>query len=148
MMVVGLRKSQDEDEREKGVQLLVRVTCKREWFSEEQCSKAKKWELELQGTRLRQAARQDGGGDGKDKPRGGKGRRGDRNSSGGRRRVSEREGETECCCGMIVMGLKNAFFGWRLRWVSSEVLRTAHIIHTMESSDLRWRGEIESTSSF
>ncbi|CAM9926719.1 unnamed protein product, partial [Ectocarpus sp. 12 AP-2014] len=35
------------------------VTCKREWFSEEQCSKAKKWELELQGTRLRQAARQD-----------------------------------------------------------------------------------------
>lgn len=58
VMVVGLRKSQDEDEREKGVQLLVRVTCKREWFSDEQCSKAKKWELELQGTRLRQAARQ------------------------------------------------------------------------------------------
>lgn len=58
VMVVGLRKSQDEAEREKGVQLLVRVTCKREWFSEEQCSEAKKWELELQGTRLRQAARQ------------------------------------------------------------------------------------------
>lgn len=66
MMVVGLRKSRDDDEREKGVQLLVRVTCKREWFSDEQCSSAKKWELELQGTRLRQAARQvrRGGGDG------------------------------------------------------------------------------------
>ncbi|CAM9872438.1 unnamed protein product, partial [Ectocarpus sp. 13 AM-2016] len=60
VMVMGLRKSNDDEgEREKGVQLLVRVTCKREWFSEEQCSKAKKWELELQGTRLRQAARQD-----------------------------------------------------------------------------------------
>lgn len=90
VMVVGLRKSQDEDEREKGVQLLVRVTCKREWFSEEQCSKAKKWELELQGTRLRQAARQDGG-DGKDNSRGGKGRRGDRNSSSGGRRGRVRE---------------------------------------------------------
>lgn len=61
VMVMGLRKSNDDEgEREKGVQLLVRVTCKREWFSEEQCSKAKKWELELQGTRLRQAARQVG----------------------------------------------------------------------------------------
>lgn len=58
VMVVGLRKSQDEEEREKGVQLLVRVTCKRELFSEAQCAKAKKWELELQGTRLRQATRQ------------------------------------------------------------------------------------------
>lgn len=58
VMVVGLRKSNDEDEREKGVQLLVRVTCKRELFSEEQCAEAKRWELELQGTRLRQAARQ------------------------------------------------------------------------------------------
>lgn len=61
VMVVGLRKSTDEDEREKGVQLLVRVTCKRDAFSEEQCAKAKRWELELQGTRLRQATRQVGG---------------------------------------------------------------------------------------
>lgn len=58
LMVVGLRKSRDEDEREKGVQLLVRVGCKRELFGDDQCDKAKKWELELQGTRLRQAARQ------------------------------------------------------------------------------------------
>lgn len=58
VMVVGLRKSQDEDEREKGVQLLVRVTCKRELFTPAQCDKAKKWEMELQGTRLRQATRQ------------------------------------------------------------------------------------------
>lgn len=58
LMVVGLRKSRDEDEREKGVQLLVRVGCKRELLGDDQCDKAKKWELELQGTRLRQAARQ------------------------------------------------------------------------------------------
>lgn len=57
-MVVGLRKSRDEDEREKGVQLLVRVGCKRELFGDDQCDKARKWEMELQGTRLRQATRQ------------------------------------------------------------------------------------------
>lgn len=92
VMVAGLRKFLDGDEREKGKQLLVRVTCKRDLFSEEQCAQAKRWEMELQGTRLRQAARQDiaesAGAASPEHPSGArssKGRRGDRKSISGRR---------------------------------------------------------------
>ena len=91
-MVTGLRKFVDEDEREKGVQLLVRVTCKRELFTEEQCAQGKRWELELQGTRLRQAARQDHvlepespEEDFSVRSKSNKSRRGERKSSSGRR---------------------------------------------------------------
>ncbi|CAN0131795.1 unnamed protein product, partial [Ascophyllum nodosum] len=92
LMVTGLRKFVDEDEREKGVQLLVRVTCKRELFTEEQCAQGKRWELELQGTRLRQAARQDHvlepespEEDFSVRSKSNKSRRGERKSSSGRR---------------------------------------------------------------